>query len=81
MRVISQVGGRLPAYRTATGKALLRQDLVRTRARGYAVKREDTEVGVSAVAVTAATRGLRPDRVVPVVCAAARAPGRGLARR
>ncbi|MFI8180429.1 IclR family transcriptional regulator [Actinacidiphila glaucinigra] len=130
MQIISRVGGRLPAYCTATGKALLaygtppglaavlgvglrrrtprtivvprllQQDLVRTRARGYAVNWEEAEVGVSAVAapvygprlgpralpvaavsVTGATRGLRPDRVAPVVCAAARALSHELARR
>lgn len=130
MRISSHAGGRLPAYCTATGKALLaygagrglsaviskglqrhtprtivlpgllQQDLVRTRARGFAVNWEEAEVGVSAVAapvygprtgtralpvaaisVTGATRGLRLDRIAPVVCAAARALSYELARR
>ncbi|MCW2916116.1 MAG: Transcriptional regulator [Actinomycetia bacterium] len=78
--ILSGVGGRLPAYCTATGKlflalsppdclrqvvagglvrhtprtiimpGLLRQDLARTLERGYGINREETEVGVSAVA-------------------------------
>jgi DNA-binding IclR family transcriptional regulator len=125
MRISSHAGGRLPAYCTATGKALLaygpegglatvlhrglarrtprtivlprllQQDLIRTRARGYAVNWEEAEVGVSAIAapvfgpagvpvaaisVTGATHGLRLDRIAPVVCAAARALSYQLAR-
>jgi DNA-binding IclR family transcriptional regulator len=125
MIIPTRPGARLPAYCTATGKALLaygpecglagvlsqglrrrtprtivlprllQEDLVRTRARGYAVNWEEAEVGVSAVAapifgagtvpvgaisVTGATRGLRLDRVAPVVCAAARALSHQLAR-
>lgn len=126
MRIPTQPGARLPAYCTATGKALLaygperglgavldqglrrrtprtivlprllQEDLVRTRARGYAVNWEEAEVGVSAIAapvfgpsgahpvaaisVTGATRGLLLDRIAPVVCAAARALSHQLAR-
>ncbi len=80
MPIISRVGGRLPAYCTATGKlflalgaparlrrvvgaglarltphtiampGLLERDLARTLERGYAINREESEVGVSAVA-------------------------------
>jgi DNA-binding IclR family transcriptional regulator len=80
MPIISRVGGRLPAYCTATGKlflafgaperlrrvlgaglarhtphtiampGLLERDLARTLERGYGINREESEVGVSAVA-------------------------------
>ncbi|GAA4510241.1 IclR family transcriptional regulator [Actinoallomurus oryzae] len=80
MPIISRVGGRLPAYCTATGKlflafgaperlrrvlraglarytphtitmpGLLVRDLARTLERGYGINREESEVGVSAVA-------------------------------
>jgi DNA-binding IclR family transcriptional regulator len=82
--------------RTIVLPRLLQEDLVRTRARGYAVNWEEAEVGVSAIAapvfgpsgahpvaaisVTGATRGLRLDRIAPVVCAAARALSHQLAR-
>ncbi|MEU1541503.1 IclR family transcriptional regulator C-terminal domain-containing protein [Actinacidiphila glaucinigra] len=92
------LGLRRRTPRTIVVPRLLLQDLVRTRARGYAVNWEEAEVGVSAVAapstgrgsaraapvaavsVTGATRGLRPDHVAPVVCAAARALSHELAR-
>ncbi|MCP9972586.1 IclR family transcriptional regulator [Actinomadura madurae] len=80
MPIVSRVGGRLPAYCTATGKlflalgpplrlervlaaglvrytphtiimpGLLQRELARTADRGYAVNREESEAGVSAVA-------------------------------
>ncbi|MGI5253003.1 IclR family transcriptional regulator [Actinacidiphila glaucinigra] len=51
------VGLRRRTPRTIVMPRLLRQDLVRTRARGYAVNWEEAEVGVSAVAAPSRGRG------------------------
>ncbi|WP_406275688.1 IclR family transcriptional regulator C-terminal domain-containing protein [Actinacidiphila glaucinigra] len=51
------VGLRRRTQRTIVVPRLLLQDLVRTRARGYAVNWEEAEVGVSAVAAPSTGRG------------------------
>lgn len=116
MPIISRVGGRPPAYCTATGKlflafgvpdrfrrvvdaglcrhtprtitmpGLLERDLARTLERGYGINREESEVGVSAVAapvfdhrrhviaaisVTGRAGRLDLDRLAPAVRASA----------
>jgi DNA-binding IclR family transcriptional regulator len=125
MPIASRVGGRLPAYCTATGKVflafgpperlenilaaglvrytphtivmpgLLQRELARTAARGYAVNREESEAGVSAIAapvldhrrraiaaisITGNVCRLDLDRLAPAVRTAARALSRELAR-
>ncbi|RKS74230.1 IclR family transcriptional regulator [Actinomadura pelletieri DSM 43383] len=125
MPIVSRVGGRLPAYCTATGKlflslgpperlqsvlaaglvrytphtivmpGLLKRELARTSARGYAVNREESEAGVSAVAAPVFDRQRQPiaalsitgnayrldlDRLAPAVRTAALALSRELAR-
>ncbi|WP_344262116.1 IclR family transcriptional regulator [Actinomadura napierensis] len=125
MPIISRVGGRLPAYCTATGKlflalgprerldrvlaaglarhtphtiimpGLLRRELARTADRGYAVNREESEAGVSAVAAPILDRQRRViaalsitgnvcrldlDRLAPAVRTAALSLSRELAR-
>ncbi|MDX2847612.1 hypothetical protein PV342_03765 [Streptomyces sp. PA03-3a] len=50
-------------------------------ARVYGPRLGPRRFPVAAVSVTGATRGLRPDRGAPVVCAAARALSHELARR
>jgi DNA-binding IclR family transcriptional regulator len=125
MPIVSRVGGRLPAYCTATGKlflalgpparledvlarglvrytphtiimpGLLRRELDRTVDRGYAVNREESEAGVSAVAapildhrrrviaaisITGNVCRLDLDRLAPAVRTAALALSRELVR-
>ncbi|MQA98174.1 MAG: helix-turn-helix domain-containing protein [Streptosporangiales bacterium] len=125
MPIVSRVGGRLPAYCTATGKlflalgpadrlrqvlaaglahytprtivmpGLLRRELDRTLERGYALNREESEAGVSAIAapiidadggvtaaisITGSSRRLDLERLAPAVRTAARALSRELAR-
>ncbi|MFI0412298.1 IclR family transcriptional regulator [Actinomadura sp. 3N508] len=125
MPIVSRVGGRLPAYCTATGKlflafgpperlqrvldaglvrytphtiimpGLLQRELARTADRGYAVNREESEAGVSAVAapvldhrrrviaaisITGNVCRLDLDRLAPAVRTAALALSRELAR-
>ncbi|MFI0356794.1 IclR family transcriptional regulator [Actinomadura sp. 9N407] len=125
MPIVSRVGGRLPAYCTATGKlflalgppdtldrvlaagparytphtiimpGLLRRELARTVDRGYAVNREESEAGVSAIAapiigpdgrpiaaisITGSTHRLDLERLAPAVRTAASALTRELAR-
>jgi DNA-binding IclR family transcriptional regulator len=125
MPIGSRVGVRMPAYCTATGKALLafgppehlhrvvdaglvrhtprtivlpdllRMDLARTLERGYAINREEAEVGVSAVAapvfdqhrrviaaisITGYAHRLDHERLAPAVVTAARSLSRELSR-
>lgn len=125
MPTVSRVGGRLPAYCTATGKLLLalgppdrlervldaglvrytphtiimpglvQRELARTADRGYAVNREESEAGVSAVAapivdhrrrviaaisITGHVCRLDLDRLAPAVRTAALALSREMAR-
>jgi IclR family acetate operon transcriptional repressor len=79
------------APRTIVAPGILRQDLDRTRARGFAVEREESSVGVACVAVpvlgisgravAAISITSRPQRLSgPIMTAAARRAASGVAR-